>query len=304
MELKKVLIIFGVLAAAAAVAIAGGFVGDKTCSGCHGEAAAALDDSLHSGYFKENNENRCETCHGAGSEHAGSADPAKIAGYDENDEEGNDIFDKNCTTCHITVLHGVKGEHVESRGLNCGSCHRIHQPAGLGTLVKDEKRLCEGCHTGVRAKSMLPSHHPISEGKMECTSCHDMRGGTGIDMDRPNDICLDCHAQYRGPFVYEHSPVAESCSICHSPHGSVANNLLKQNEPFLCLQCHQMHFHTQKPGEDGTFTPPNHPDRSVISDTTATKRGMLTRCTNCHQSVHGSDLPSQEISNQGRALTR
>jgi len=34
------------------------------------------------------------------------------------------------------------------------------------------------------------------------------------------------------------------------------------------------------------------------------KRSMLTKCSQCHMSVHGTDLPSQSIPGQGRALNR
>ncbi len=300
MKQVKIFTIFSaILFMSAGLYAEGGFVGDETCVGCHDEAGASYSESLHSRISKIS----CESCHGSGAAHAGSGDVKDIASYNDDDEMNSKV-DKICSTCHLTMMHGVKGAHIDDYGLNCGSCHKIHQSARYGVNVKTGNSLCESCHTAVRAKTMLPSHHPVREGKMECTSCHDMKGGSTIDSERPNDLCLDCHTQYRGPFVYEHAAVAESCNLCHDPHGSVANNLLKQNEPFLCLQCHQMHFHSQKAGEEGTFTPPNHPDREIISDKLAVKRGFTTKCTQCHQAIHGSDLPSQEISNQGRALTR
>ena len=140
---------------------------------------------------------------------------------------------------------------------------------------------------------------------MNCSDCHDPHGADlhGVEIgDRPNDLCLSCHAQHQGPFIFEHSPVVEDCSICHTPHGAVANNLLVQNEPFLCLQCHQMHFHTTIPGIDGEFT--SLDGYGGLSTRDGSKRAMLTKCTQCHTEVHGSDLPSQSISGEGRALTR
>ena len=57
--------------------------------------------------------------------------------------------------------------------------------------------------------------------------------------------------------AFEHEPVFEGCDGCHAPHGAVANNLLVQNEPFLCLQCHQPHFHSILEGFEGDYgTPP------------------------------------------------
>jgi predicted CXXCH cytochrome family protein len=99
------------------------------------------------------------------------------------------------------------------------------------------------------AKANFPSHHPIKEGKMNCSDCHNPHGELQTE-ELARDLCLECHARYTGPFVYEHAPVEEDCNLCHDPHGTVANNLLQQNEPFLCLQCHESHFHASRIGAD------------------------------------------------------
>ena len=44
---------------------------------------------------------------------------------------------------------------------------------------------------------------------------------------------------------------------CHDPHGAMANNMLKQNEPFLCLQCHEMHFHAARAGQTTPYLSPS-----------------------------------------------
>ncbi len=279
------------------------FAGDEACVQCHAGETKLYENSLHSMGYK-NTENTCESCHGGGAKHAATGNPDKVLTFSDQKKE-NEKFNSNCLSCHPEVRYGTKGEHIDSFNLNCGTCHKIHQPAPEGTLAEKEKKLCESCHKTVRAKSMLPSHHPIREDKMKCTSCHSMTGTSAIDLERPNDTCLDCHSQYRGPFVFEHAPVTEDCTICHNPHGSVANNLLKQNEPFLCLQCHDMHFHTQLAGEEGSGSgTPEHPGRSWKSDRYSGKKSFLTNCSQCHQSIHGTDNPSQSISGQGKALTR
>ena len=140
---------------------------------------------------------------------------------------------------------------------------------------------------------------------MVCADCHDPHSDRfqhTVAGDRGTDLCFTCHAKHEGPFIYEHTPVVEDCGICHTPHGSVANNLLKQNEPFLCLQCHQTHFHATIPGIEGDFT--SLDGYSGTSSRDASKQAFLTKCTQCHTEVHGSDLPSQSISGQGTGLTR
>jgi predicted CXXCH cytochrome family protein len=77
----------------------------------------------------------------------------------------------------------------------------------------------------------MSSHHPIKEGKMLCSDCHDSHGQTTGNLLEPtvNLVCYKCHMEKQGPFVYEHPPVTESCSICHEPHGTVANSLLHRD---------------------------------------------------------------------------
>lgn len=127
---------------------------------------------------------------------------------------------------------------------------------------------CLGCHQAQRAQMQLPYHHPLREGKMVCVDCHDPHGGPAGNNLRTvsvNQLCLGCHSQYRGPFMYQHPPVTESCLNCHTPHGSPNTNLLSVSEPALCLQCHAGHH-------NGAGLP------------------LMDRCTNCHGSIHGSDV--------------
>jgi predicted CXXCH cytochrome family protein len=58
-----------------------------------------------------------------------------------------------------------------------------------------------------------------------------------------NDTCYQCHAEKRGPFLFEHAPVRENCLNCHTPHGSNQNTLLVAPIPFLCQQCHSNFLH-------------------------------------------------------------
>ncbi len=301
MERAKYLFMLMLLLCSSATVLANGkLVGDSACADCHEEVVTAFEKSFHKLSFKHSDEFRCEACHGAGAAHVDGEDPALILGPGENLAK----LEANCLSCHANVMGGIKEHHVNEIGIGCTKCHKIHQPLYKGTLVKSEEALCTECHKDVKAKMYLPSHHPVKEEKMGCSDCHKFDGSESATPERVNDTCLSCHAQYRGPYVFEHSPVNEDCTICHDPHGSVADNLLKQNEPFVCLQCHQMHFHANLGAVTGEYSEPNHPERSVVSTRTGSKKSMLTKCTQCHPMVHGSDLPSQSISGQGKALTR
>ena len=58
-----------------------------------------------------------------------------------------------------------------------------------------------------------------------------------------NDQCYSCHADKRGPYVFNHPPVEENCASCHNPHGSVHYKLLNEHTPNLCQDCHEWSRH-------------------------------------------------------------
>ena len=90
--------------------------------------------------------------------------------------------------------------------------------------------------------------------------------------------CTSCHAEKRGPFLWDHAPAAEDCNLCHTPHGSNQPALLKKRVPQLCQECH---------------SPAGHP--SVSYDGSRLKGSMFLGakgCSNCHSAVHGSNHPS------------
>jgi DmsE family decaheme c-type cytochrome len=142
---------------------------------------------------------------------------------------------------------------------------------------------------------------------MSCGSCHDVhRANQGAlkTVERTNDLCTSCHPAQEGPFIFEHAPVAEDCLTCHQPHGSTANNLLAANEPFLCLQCHELHFHTGfKAEEPATVVVGGKPYPNVMG-ADGNQKAFGTRCTQCHTAIHGSDLPSQTTTGRGKGLVR
>ena len=85
-------------------------------------------------------------------------------------------------------------------------------------------------------------------------------------------ICVKCHADKQGPFVYEHVPVkTEGCTSCHTPHGSTNPRFLRVAQVnLLCLQCHS--FPALGPGG------PSH-----------NQSAKYQACTMCHAAIHGSN---------------
>ena len=94
--------------------------------------------------------------------------------------------------------------------------------------------------------SRRTSTHPVRFGLMGCSDCHSPHGSTTVAMlNKPtlNQTCFSCHADKRGPMLWEHAPVAEDCSLCHTAHGSVRSALLNKSPPLLCQQCHTVADH-------------------------------------------------------------
>lgn len=279
-------------------------VPDEDCAACHDEVSEAFLQTAHGNYIAGSTYegNQCESCHGSGNAHVEDGDPDLIQNPGKWDSFAEQ---ETCLTCHSgqKMSDWAFSGHRNS-GVTCADCHKVHVPTAKG-VAKVTPDACYECHSDVRAETYMPSHHPIVEGKIDCVDCHNPHGGSvtlAMD-DSGRELCFSCHADKEGPHVYEHAPVSEDCMICHSPHGTVANNLLKVNEPALCLNCHSMHFHATVESVDGDFSTPQAPERASSSTPDGFKMGMLTKCTQCHTGIHGSDSPSQAISTGGNALT-
>ncbi len=291
-------------------------VGQETCQECHEGMGAGVHSRLAEFEYMGGTRG-CEACHGGGSLHVGAADNGQIIKFGELRPEESAAV---CAKCHSDgkLMDWTHSEHALS-DVACTDCHAIHG-GGKTALKQQDPKLCYSCHQEQMAKGNFPSHHPIKEGKMTCGDCHNPHGELNTE-ERTNDLCLNCHSRYQGPFVFGHAPVEEDCTICHDPHGSVANNMLVQNEPFLCLQCHEGHFHILRKGFDpatGAYTPagtvrggitigasavdPARVDAANPHGAEGWQMSFGTKCTTCHDVVHGSDFPSQPLN--GGALTR
>jgi DmsE family decaheme c-type cytochrome len=134
---------------------------------------------------------------------------------------------------------------------------------------------CAECHADVAHDFEFNERHRLQEGILTCTSCHDPHGPS--DRMRlaafKQEACIDCHTDKGGPFVYEHgSSRVDGCVACHTPHGSVNRHLLTfQATGELCYSCHAV-----VPAFHVAGSPPRF--------------GLDTNCTNCHSSIHGSNL--------------
>jgi predicted CXXCH cytochrome family protein len=216
----------------------------------------------------------------------------------------------HCLLCHISSKQQEFFEHSThvAHGMSCDQCHTAH----LVTEVKDQSKgdlnypqghffqvpqlpdevrwlhssllkqsepaLCFSCHGTVQAEFALPVHHRVPEGLIKCSDCHNPHGSLNrASLNAPNfQSCVKCHAEKRGPYLYEHASVkVEGCTACHTPHGSTNRHFLVRREGRqLCLQCHA--------GFHGLTAAPHG------------RLGFQTsgECTRCHTAIHGSNLDS------------
>ena len=95
------------------------------------------------------------------------------------------------------------------------------------------------------------------------------------------EFCTSCHAEKRGPTLWEHPPVTEDCTTCHDPHGSNNERMLVAKTPFLCQRCHVTSRH-----------PPTVYEGYTLNNSTNANKIYGRSCVVCHQQIHGSNAPS------------
>ena len=255
----------------------GDFVGSDTCATCHEEVAKKFADNPHTkmALMHGSNGATCENCHGAGKAHVeGGGDVTKI--FNPAKASAKDVEEK-CLGCHAAAHPNFTRSPHAKANVSCIGCHDIHGSKEETLLKASQPTLCFQCHNDVKPAFSMPFHHKVNEGLVKCSDCHDAHGTFGNNNLKStadqNAICTKCHAETRGPYVYEHAAVkAEGCMGCHTPHGSQNARLL--NMPSINTLCNQCH--------------------SRVANATVHGMGAgsdeLQPCTSCHTYIHGSNI--------------
>jgi DmsE family decaheme c-type cytochrome len=232
---------------------------------------------------------QCEACHGPGAEHSKWVQPgekqAPIITFGQRSPLPAGQQNQICLKCHSggERIDWYGGAH-EVNAVACTHCHRIHVPQDPVLEIRSQPQVCYQCHRKTRSEFLKPSIHPVRFGRMDCSDCHQVHGSGAVALLRQptvNDTCYTCHAEKRGPLLWEHAPVTEDCRICHLPHGSVQPSLLRTRAPLLCQQCHSQFGHPSVPQSANGLSTGN---RSVLL--------LASSCVNCHSQIHGSNHPS------------
>ncbi len=273
-----------------AAAKAEDYVDDAVCSGCHPDYSNGFDKSPHALFSRNTSpqvpidKRGCQGCHGPGAKH--------IEAIGESGKTGDTMIrygkikpaqeSAGCLRCHGDTMHTAQWKRTghARADVSCVACHSVHNavkdegasvkapnpgsvrsPLNVATasrpamLKATEADLCVKCHQREVGQFRLNSHHPVPEGRMICSDCHDLHPNrlSGKRQMANDQLCVTCHADVAGPFVFQHDPVAgltgDGCMECHKPHGSHNPRMLTVMSRGLCNQCHVDKAGTHYPGQ-------------------------------------------------------
>jgi DmsE family decaheme c-type cytochrome len=285
---------------------------DALCTRCHDESenrpVLSIYQTRH-GVRADSRTPNCQSCHGSSDKHLAGGKGAGAASRPPPDvvfKTGSGLYSVTdaqtqtgaCAACHKggKRVHWAGSQH-ENGNVPCSSCHSVHVKNDAVLARSTQPEVCFACHKGERAQTHRVSTHPLAAGKMGCSDCHNPHGSTGpklLAKHSVNETCTSCHAEKRGPFLWEHAPVADDCSTCHTPHGSTNAPLLKTRPPLLCQQCHsgdhgaQLNSGANLAG--GNLTTVN--GANPLANAAARAQLAGRACLNCHVLVHGSNHPA------------
>ncbi len=271
-----------------------GYIGEAVCGACHVVEAAHWDRTGHARAFGANprtslEARNCEACHGPGKRHLEDpTDRSRIVAFTR--DSGHGVHEQNgmCLQCHDggTRIRWPGSAH-ELADVACSDCHNPMTRSSPRRLMRESSvsSTCFSCHPAQRVAFRKRSHMPLLEGKISCEDCHNPHGSNTdplLSGDSVNQVCYECHAEKRGPFLFEHAPVRESCLNCHRAHGSNHEKLLISPRESLCQGCHALGGHSSTFLTSQNLSGASFPDPRLIN------RG----CVNCHAQIHGSNHPS------------
>jgi DmsE family decaheme c-type cytochrome len=238
---------------------------------------------------------QCEACHGPAGLHTGRrqlrAGHTAVTAFGPDAATLPEDQVAACLNCHREDVNlAWSGSAHERNEALCSACHRVHTARDPVLSQTNQNEICFDCHREQKSASMKPSSHPLrTEGPvrvaaMACSDCHSPHSSgsfAGLVRDTGNQVCFECHAEFRGPMLFEHAPVSEDCLLCHDPHGSIHAPMLVQRPPLLCQSCHSQSGHPSV-----SFT------EQGLAGGNPSSMVLQRSCLNCHTQVHGSNHPS------------
>ncbi|MBI4651554.1 cytochrome c3 family protein [Candidatus Desantisbacteria bacterium] len=202
--------------------------------------------------------------------------------------------------------------------LGCETCHQTPAEVGVDTreTVKltspqnDVIALCDPCHTNQEAhpvavnpkdtNMIVPDHLPLglkgtpSEGKIICTTCHDIHAEFSSGNTQKIELCKDCH----GADLLKRSPHKgdeKSCSFCHGAdpkkQAQEGATTIKLEIGSLCNFCHENELSPHFLKFSSLFSDVDLKDALKKMTLPLSSSKKLT-CVTCHN-PHGSENPKK-----------
>jgi predicted CXXCH cytochrome family protein len=199
--------------------------------------------------------------------------PENISGEASMQKVGNLKDDEpKCSDCHSDIT-GRKVVH-DPASESCENCHQVNLKAHaengeLGLkLTEIIPQLCFDCHDDLKSNldTISQVHQAVNNGKL-CMNCHSPHSSDQkkLLVSEEKKLCLSCHNKSVSPEGKKlvnmaqllagkkniHAPIeSDGCVVCHQPHGSSNNFLLKGAFPrgnyaqakrdnfAFCWECH------------------------------------------------------------------
>lgn len=253
------------------------YAAEESCADCHDAIAVSFNSSFHAKAW--DGANGCQSCHGTMEQHQDDPSPSNIISFNKGSGRTAAELSGQCLKCHTkssNLTFWGMGQH-KANDVECTACHDIHK--SRSTVL--QPTVCFTCHRDIRSDANKISHHPIIEGKVKCSDCHNTHGTLSkhmINAENTNQLCYKCHADKRGPWIWEHPPVEENCAICHTPHGSRHDTLLVEKVVNLCQDCH----------DDSSHHGEAYDNTSGFGGSNTDDHFVNRACLQCHHAIHGS----------------
>jgi len=190
----------------------------------------------------------------------------------------------------------TRGFHTTGKKALCAKCHTMQSEGGAADLK------CESCHGAMESQKSV--HMPVATN--DCSTCHTSEPSSGYpatySADTEAETCFTCHDSIGNDIKTKaavHVPAAGGqCSLCHSPHASPNDSLLRKPINSLCITCHvekkegnhPVVFHPvgdrpnpRQPGTELSCVSCHSPHASENNFLLLASDGYFRLCQSCHE---------------------
>ena len=188
------------------------YVGEAKCLECHDEQRKGYEGSPHHRAADPRTpaaKQGCESCHGPGSPHVDdpAANPSRISSgcpqmrSTRRAPPATTAASTRCGTAASTKRAVVI----------CMTCHSVHKPKSEREQLKARRRRprCAPPAIATRSPSSIaPATCRCAKARWSARPATTSHGSTNVKLLRKGDsiaeMCTSCHADKRGPFLWEH----------------------------------------------------------------------------------------------------